>query len=154
MKTKILKFKTTGFFAIENITSQVESFLKDIGAADGIVNVYSRHTTVAIKINEAEDGFYADIKRVMSEQLAPPSDTGYKHNDLETRDPATLCPISKEECLNGHSHVTQMLIGTASETIPVLGGTMQLGTWQQILMIELDHPRNREVMLSFVGDAN
>lgn len=153
MHTKTLTFNTKEFFQIENITPLVEAFLQDIGAQSGLVNVYVQHTTVALKINEDEAGFFADIKRVMSEQIAPPSDTDYKHNDLETRDPATLCPISKEECLNGHSHISQMLIGTASETIPVVAGAMQLGTWQQILMIELDHARERNVMLSFIGET-
>ncbi len=154
MKSKVLTFQTKDFFAIENITSHVELFLKDIKAKEGIVNVYVQHTTVAIKINEDEAGFFNDIKRVISEEIAPPSEEGYQHNDLEIRDPATLCPISKEECLNGHSHVAQMLLGSASETIPVLEGKMQLGTWQQILMVELDHPRERKVMFSFVGDTN
>ncbi|NCP67106.1 YjbQ family protein [bacterium] len=154
MHTKILTFQTKEFFQIENITSLVEDFLKEIKATSGLVNVYVQHTTVAIKINEDEAGFFADIKRVLSEEICPPSDAGYQHNDLESRDPKTLCPISKEECLNGHSHVSQMLIGTASETIPVVNGEMQLGRWQQILMIELDHARERNVMLSFLGETS
>ncbi|HEY5714190.1 MAG TPA: secondary thiamine-phosphate synthase enzyme YjbQ [Candidatus Gracilibacteria bacterium] len=152
MNTKLLSFHTKQFFEVINITKDVQTFLSEIGAKEGIVNIFAQHTTIALKINEDEAGFHNDLKRIMSENIAPPGDF-YHHNDLENRDPATICPISKEECLNGHSHIFQMLLGSASESVPVLEGKMQLGTWQQIFMIELDSGRDRKVLLSFVGET-
>jgi thiamine phosphate synthase YjbQ (UPF0047 family) len=75
----------------------------------------------------------------------------YQHNDLEHRDPKTMC-ASKEECLNGHSHIRDMLFGTTSETIPVQNGVMSLWVRQRILFIEMDHARERKVILSFMGE--
>lgn len=77
-----------------------------------------------------------------------PVDIFYKHNDLENRDPKTMCE-SKEECLNGHSHIRSMLFGVSSETIPVKDGQMLLGVRQRVLFIEMDHKRDREVIFSF-----
>ena len=77
-----------------------------------------------------------------------PVDKFYKHNDLENRDPKTMCE-SKEECLNGHSHIRSMLFGVSSETIPVKDGQMLLGVRQRILFIEMDHKRDRQVIFSF-----
>lgn len=73
------------------------------------------------------------------------------HNDLHHRDTKTMCQ-NREECLNGHSHILQMLIGASSETIPVSGGKLLLGRWQRILLIELDSRRRREVGITIMGE--
>jgi len=151
MKTKKITVKTVKFFDIICLTDKVKTFLQENNCQNGLINIFTRHTTVAIRINEKEDGFFKDLKRVVFNDIANPEDD-YHHNDLETRDPATLCPINGEECLNGHSHVGQMIMGAASETIPVLDGEIQLGRWQEILLWELDHGRDREVIFSFVGE--
>ncbi|MCF7917587.1 secondary thiamine-phosphate synthase enzyme YjbQ [Candidatus Gracilibacteria bacterium] len=150
MQTKILTFKTKKFFDVYNITSDVQKFLDEVKAKDGLVNVFTQHTTVAIKINEWEAGILSDMRRVLFGKIADPAEY-YQHNDLEKRDPATICPKSGgKDCLNGHSHIGQMILGSTSETIPVKDGKLQLGTWQQILMFELDHARERELVLSFL----
>jgi secondary thiamine-phosphate synthase enzyme len=59
---------------------------------------------------------------------------------------------SKEECLNGHSHIRAMLMGDSSETIPVQDGNMLLGVWQRILLFELDHARPRQIVMSYMGE--
>ena len=153
MKTHVLSIDTTEPFEMINLTQEVADFLESIGAQEGLVNVFTQHTTTALKINEDEEGFHQDLKKLMCESLAPANEA-YHHNDLENRDPATLCPLGGEECLNGHSHLQQMLLGSASETIPVKEGSMVLGTWQQIFLIELDHGRSRNVFVSFVGTCD
>ncbi len=154
MKTHIhkIQLKTKGFFDIVDITDEVEKFLKTISANNGIVNVYTRHTTVALKINEKEKGFFEDLKRVVFKDIADPKNH-YKHNDTHSRAPETMCSVRAEECLNGHSHVAQMLLGSASETVPIKNSEMLIGTWQRVLMIELDKSKNREVIISFVGET-
>ncbi len=151
MKLETIKIKTKSFFDIVDLTEKVEDFLEKIGAKEGLVNIFTRHTTVAIKINEKEKGFLDDLKRVIFSEMVPPEGK-YLHNDTHIRDPETICPVAGgKDCLNGHSHVAQMLLGTASETIPVENGKMLLGRWQRIMMFELDHKKEREVVLSFVG---
>ena len=151
MKLETLKIKTKKFFDVIDLTDNIENFLEEVAnGKDGLVNVFTRHTTVAVKINEKEDGFLEDLKQILFSNIASPHRT-YFHNDLEIRDPATLvCSDGGEECLNGHSHVAQMFLGTSSETIPVKDGKMMLGTWQRVFMFELDHQREREIILSFI----
>ncbi|MEI6773828.1 MAG: secondary thiamine-phosphate synthase enzyme YjbQ [bacterium] len=112
-------------------------------------NVFTRHTTAVLKINEAEDGFRNDLKGRCDKNIS--IDEVYKHNDLEHRDPKTMCD-SKEECLNGHAHIRGMIIGNTSETIPVQEGKLMFGRWQRVLLFELDHAREREIIFSFVGE--
>ncbi|MCF7846885.1 MAG: secondary thiamine-phosphate synthase enzyme YjbQ [Candidatus Gracilibacteria bacterium] len=149
MKTKTLSISTEKFFDIHDLTQTVQDFLQEIGAKEGLVNVFTRHTTCAVRINELEDGLMQDMKDVFFTEIARP-DRKWKHNDLDGRAPETMC--ASGECQNGHSHVIQMLLGSG-ETVPVQQGKMQLGTWQHLLFFELDRPRNREVVLSFVGEC-
>lgn len=146
-----ISLHTKGFSTFHNITDAVKNFLTTHKAKNGWVNIFTRHTTATIKINEDESGFHQDLKRILFEKIASPKET-YLHDNLEIRDPATLCPISPEECANGHAHVAQMLLGNSSETVPVQNGKMLLGRWQQIFFLELDHARNREIILSFQGE--
>ena len=143
--TKTLTYKTSGFFDVIDITDDVIGFLKENShAQNGFVTVYTKHTTTSIKINENEKGFLEDLKQ-FCQKLVPEKGT-YEHNNLEKREKRTLCHI-EEECLNGHSHILQMLIGSASETIPIQEGKLQLGKWQRILLIELDIGKNREIIV-------
>lgn len=155
MRTTVKKvtISTKEFYDIIDLTDKVEDFLGKIGADSGLINVFTRHTTVAIKINEREDGFFRDLRSILFGDLVSP-EREYHHNDLETRDPATICPVGGHECLNGHSHVAQMFIGSASETVPVEDGKLLLGRWQRILMFELDGARDREVVFTFSGKCN
>lgn len=70
---------------------------------------------------------------------------------MEHRDPKTMCD-SKEECLNGHAHIRGMLMGNSSETIPVQDGKIMFGRRQRVLLFELDHAREREIVFSFIGE--
>ena len=114
--TKEIEIQTSKPFDIIDLTQQVKDFLKECKALDGLVSIFTRHTTAVLKINEAEDGFWNDLKKWCDKNVS--IDERYQHNDLEDRDPKTMCE-SKEECLNGHSHIRAMLIGDSSETIPV-----------------------------------
>jgi len=148
MHRKTLNFETKGQFHFIDVTDEVAAFVKESGATDGLVHVYSPHTTVAVKINEAEEGFQLDFKDIMSELV--PKKRYYRHNDLDIRDEKTLCEdISL--CINGDSHILQMLTGSASETIPLVNGEMVLGTWQRIFIIEVDKARPRRIEVSIMA---
>ena len=143
------KYQTEKPFDIIDLTEDIEKFLTEKGCKNGLLNVFTRHTTAVLKINEAEDGFWTDLRKWCDKNVS--LDEFYHHDDLEHRDPKTMCD-SKEECLNGYSHIRAMLIGNSSETIPVQNNVLMIGRWQKVLLFELDHAREREIIFSFIGE--
>jgi len=129
-----------------DITERVRECVSLAGIRYGFVVVYSKHTTAAIKINENEPLLLQDMEQFL-ERISP-RDAPYRHNDFTIR----TVNMTDDECPNGHAHCQQLFLGT-SETIPVLDGTMQFGRWQSIFMIELDHPRPREIVVQVVGSG-
>jgi secondary thiamine-phosphate synthase enzyme len=110
----------------------------------GWVNVQSRHTTAGIVVNENEAGLVRDALALL-ERLAPRG-AGYVHDELHRRP-----GVPADERLNGHAHAKALLLRTA-ETVNVAAGRLQLGTWQRVLLVELDGPREREVSLLALGE--
>ena len=147
--SKSIVYTTKKPFDIIDITDDIKTFISECSFKNGLVNIFTRHTTAVLKINEAEDGFRNDLKEWCDKNVA--IDEIYKHNDLEHRDPKTMCE-SKEECLNGHAHIRGMLMGNSSETIPVQEGKLLFGIWQRVLLFELDHARDREIIFSCMGE--
>ncbi len=127
-----------------DITDDVREVLARSGVRDGFVIVFSRHTTAAIRVNEAEPLLLKDME-IMLERIAP-AGAYYQHNDLSIR----TVNLTEDEDLNGHSHCQHLLMG-ASEAIPCAAGELLLGVWQRIFLIELDCPRTREVIVQVVG---
>lgn len=112
---------------------------------NGFVVVYSKHTTAAIKINENEPLLLRDMTEFL--EKFSPRNGGYQHNDFSIR----TVNMNPDESPNGHAHLQHLLMGT-SETIPIIDGIMQFGRYQSVFLIELDHPREREVMVQVVGN--
>ena len=130
---------------ILDITDDVATVVGESGVSDGIVSILSRHTTAAIRIQEAEPLLLQDLLRFLR-RLAPSTDA-YQHNDFGIR----THHMHPDESPNGHSHCLQFLLGT-SETVPVMDGELLLGQWQRIFLVELDGPRaKREVLIQTVG---
>ena len=127
-----------------DLTEQVLSHVRESGIRDGLVCIYSKHTTAAIKINEHEPLLLTDMEAFLK-KIAP-VDQYYAHNDFSIR----TVNMNDDECPNGHAHCGHLMLGT-SETIPLIDGELQLGQYQSIFLIELDHPRQREVLVSVLG---
>jgi len=123
-----------------DLTDRINEFLRRENLREGAVTVFSRHTTAAIKINEAEELLLEDFKHFLRRLC--PVEHAYNHNDMTRRKP----PIAIDERPNAHSHLMHLLLST-SETIPVTDYALALGIWQRVFMIELDGPRTREVMV-------
>ncbi|MGH8884865.1 MAG: secondary thiamine-phosphate synthase enzyme YjbQ [Egibacteraceae bacterium] len=136
-------------FHVTDVTDECLELLASSGVVEGSLQVYSSHTTCAVKINELETCFLEDL-RLFMEALIPP-EAYYRHDDFEIRDPATLAGAPEDELINGHSHIKQMLLGCASETVPIVAGRLGLGRWQRIMFIELDQSRPRRVHLQVQG---
>lgn len=130
--------------AFHDITDDVRGALRRSGMRDGSVVVFSRHTTAAIRINEAEPLLLQDMESMLA-RIAP-ANVYYRHNDLTVR----TVNLVEDEDLNGHAHCQHLLMG-ASEAVPCAGGEMLLGRWQRIFLVELDCPREREVIVQAVG---
>ena len=139
---RIATQKTTEFI---DVTEQVRACVDEADLSNGTVTVYSRHTTAAIKINENEPLLLQDMEDFL-ERMAPRY-ADYRHNDFTIR----TVNMTEDECPNGHAHCQSLLLGT-SETIPLIDGELQLGRWQSVFLIELDHPRPREVVVQVMGE--
>ncbi len=126
-----------------DITDRVEDAARESGVANGFAVVFSRHTTAAIRINENEPALLGDMERML-EGIAP-SGAEYKHNEF------AHAFSTNGERPNGHSHCQHLLLG-ASEAVPVVDGKLIVGRWQRIFLIELDHGRDREVVVQLVGE--
>jgi secondary thiamine-phosphate synthase enzyme len=128
---------TRGQGDAHDITGVGAAALAASGLRAGVATVFVVGSTAAVTTIEFEPGAIADLNRVF-ETLAP-RDGDYKHH-LRWGDD------------NGSSHVRAALLGP-SVSIPFVGGKLALGTWQQILLLELDtQPREREVIVQLVGE--
>ena len=123
---------------VENITKQVQQALLESRLKTGIVTVFAKHTTASVLIIEDEPGIRADTK-TMWDRLVP-ADPNWQHN---TRNPG-------ED--NAHSHLRGQMQGQ-SVTIPFNGGQLELGAWQQVVVVDFDtRSRTRDLVLQIVGE--
>ena len=135
--TKYLNFDTKGNTDIVDITDDVIMTVKDSGIDDGIVTVFAPGSTMGVTTLEYEPGLVFDLTQAL-ERIAP-QDITYQHNE-------------RWHDGNGHSHVRASLLGQ-SESFPIIDGVVALGTWQQIICIDLDNrPRSRKLIVQIVGE--
>ncbi|NEO15860.1 MULTISPECIES: secondary thiamine-phosphate synthase enzyme YjbQ [unclassified Moorena] len=144
VKSEIIELKTHESIAIYNITDYISKFIEVTGLKNGHALVFSRHTTTALAINEYEERLLEDIK-VHLDKLAP-KDGKYLHNDLHLR------IVPPDEPINAHSHLMAMMLNN-SEYIPIIDGQLALGTYQSVLFVELDGPRDRTVLIQVSGET-
>ena len=144
--TETLEYETSQAPGFTDITDTVCEVVGRSGVEFGTASVFSRHTTAAIKINENEPLLLRDMARVLRQ--AAPQNAYYEHNDFSRR----TVNMNPDECANGHSHCQHLFLGT-SETIPLQGGRLVIGRYQRLFLIELDHPRLRQVIVTVMGAA-
>ena len=134
-----------------DITDEVEEFIESSGVLNGIVVVFSKHTTAAIVIQEDEPLLLDDFRNLLDSIAS--SDAKYSHNDFDVR----TVHMHDNECPNGHSHCQHLTLGS-SESVPVIDGKMALGEWQRVFMVELDGEKAqqigyREVVVQVLGQT-
>ncbi len=127
-----------------DITDQVQQCVAKSGLRIGVVVVFSKHTTAAIKINENEPLLIQDLEEFI-DRVSPRTGT-YRHNDFTVR----TVNMTADECPNGHAHCQHLALST-SESIPLIDGQIQLGKWQSIFLVELDRGKEREVIVQIMG---
>jgi secondary thiamine-phosphate synthase enzyme len=119
---------TENRLTVTDITARVEQALP--ADTTGTATVFVEHTTAGIAVNEAESRLLSDFEDALA-QLVP--DEGWAHDEIDD---------------NADSHVRSLLIGPG-ETVPVDDGTLALGTWQSVLLVECDGPRTRTVRVAW-----
>jgi secondary thiamine-phosphate synthase enzyme len=133
--------------AFVDLTDELRRAIKDSGVTDGCAVAFCAHTTCALLVNELEDGALADFRHRI--EALVPGGVYYAHDDLERR---TQNLQEGHERANGRAHVTHMLLGGTSHAIPVAAGEPMFGQWQRLLLLELDEPKDRQVVLHVFGD--
>ena len=134
MNHTTIQIETRGEGDIVDITPQVKAAVSESGIQEGMVNVFVNGSTAAVTTIEYEPGVLSDLRRALS-VLAPENIT-YAHD-------------SRWGDGNGRSHVKASLVGP-SLSVPVTGGRPALGTWQQVVVLELDvrSTRTRSLIIS------
>ena len=122
-----------------DLTDRIMDFVRRFEINEGVVNIWSMHTTCTLLINEFQVALLADIKRFLEQMVA--RDADYMHNDPKHSD----CDRQ-----NADSHLRAMLLGH-SLSLQISGGEVVLGQWQRILMAELDGPRARSLRVQVFG---
>jgi thiamine phosphate synthase YjbQ (UPF0047 family) len=147
---------TTANQEIVDITDRVRDIVRRAPAQSGIVTVTSQHTTCAVCVNENEHFLKSDILEYLNGAV-PSGAARYKHNDLGSR-PATARDrqaIEDNDCggfgsveafmaqepINAHAHLQAILVGNSVTCGVRAGGELGLGSWQSVLVVELDGPR-------------
>ena len=124
-----VKLRTRKTQEMVDITQQVADAVRQTGVKDGLCLVFVPHATAAMVINEnADPNVCQDILDAMG-RLVP--EGAWRHDRVDN---------------NAAAHIKATILGP-SETVPVHGGTLRLGTWQSLMLVEFDGPRDRTVIV-------
>jgi secondary thiamine-phosphate synthase enzyme len=132
IRTSEHRVSTRGDGDTIDITAALESAAREAGASEGQVTAFVRGSTAAITTMEFEPGGVDDLKALLNRLV--PAEGDYRHNELN-------------HDTNSHAHQRASLIGP-SEVVPIAGGRLALGTWQQVVLLDFDdRPRERTVVI-------
>jgi secondary thiamine-phosphate synthase enzyme len=130
--------QTQGDNHVLNLTDDVARAVAGCGVRDGVVVVFVVGSTAGVTTTEFEPGLVNHDLKAGFQRVAPLGAT-YQHEQTWHDD-------------NGHAHVRASLLGP-SLTVPLVGGALQLGTWQQIVLIDFDtRPRSRRIIVQVLGE--
>ncbi len=132
--TEYLWFNTSSHREYINITETVADIVRKSGVQEGMVLVSAMHITAGVWVNDAEDGLLADIDQWL-ESLAPYRDD-YRHHRTGEK--------------NGDAHLKSLLVHH-QVIVPITGGELDFGPWQQIYYAEFDGQRRKRVVIKVMG---
>ncbi len=131
------EIETNGYTDCRNITPEVENAVGNSGITSGIATVFVPGSTAGVTTIEFEDGVVSDLSGALERLI--PKDMNYEHN-------------KRWHDGNGFSHVRAAFLGP-SLTVPFADGKLQLGTWQQIVLLDFDNrKRTRRYLINIMGD--
>ncbi len=136
MKVFVKEFtvSTSGREDIVNITRLVEEAVRESGIRNGLVLVYVPHATALLIVNEDEPGLRKDYLSKLLQLF--PRHGEYLHNRIDD---------------NANAHLASAFVGS-SRIFPLVDGRIVRGTWQEILLVDLDGPRTRRVVVEVIGE--
>lgn len=135
--SETLQLRTQGQGDVRDLTHEVARIVSSSRLRDGLVTIFVSGSTAGVTTIECEPGAVSDLDRAF-ERIAPRAGD-YAHH-LRWGD------------ANGSSHVRAAMLGP-SVTIPIVGGRLALGTWQQVVLVEFDvEARERKVLVQALGE--
>lgn len=127
-----LRIKTRERKQVVDLTDELNALIAKRKIAGGLCSLFLMHTTAALTTGEVGEGTDEDLLEVV-EQMVPPIEFRHAH------DPS-----------HAWSHMAASILGPALQ-IPIAAGKLVLGTWQSVLLVELDGPRQREVQVTLIA---
>jgi secondary thiamine-phosphate synthase enzyme len=128
---EVLRFSTSQLKQVVDLTDRIETLIHKAKMQEGLCSLFITHTTAALTTGEIGEGTEQDFLEVV-EQMIPKIQFRHAH------DPS-----------HAWSHMASSILGP-SLTIPVSGGKLVLGTWQSVMLVELDGPRDRDVHVTLI----
>lgn len=126
--------ETTAPKQSRDITDEIREAVRRSGLTSGLCQATVLHSTAAIVVNETDDAnIGTDILTALDR--AVPDHAGWLHDRIDD---------------NAHSHIKAALLGP-SESLPVRDGQLVLGTWQRVILLEFDGPRQRRIFVQLLG---
>lgn len=116
------------------ITEQVERVVEKSGVKNGLALIYLPHATAIVTANENEPRLKDDILNKVRALF--PRGAGYRHDEIDD---------------NANAHLANIFLGF-HVVMPVVGGKLRRGTWQELMLIEMDGSRSRNVVVVVIGD--
>ncbi|MCW5797410.1 MAG: hypothetical protein LZF60_380118 [Nitrospira sp.] len=129
---ELLRIKTKHLKDVVDLTELVQSVIRKAAMKEGLCSVFVTHTTAAVTTGEIGEGTEQDFLQIV-EHMIPRIQFRHAH------DPS-----------HAWSHMAASILGP-SLTIPVSAGSLVLGTWQSVMLVELDGPRERSVYVSLIA---
>ncbi len=134
MQTEI-RLRSRKKYEVFDLTEQVAKIVRDAGIAEGLCNVYVAHATAAIVINENDDPNLCDDLLDALDKMVP--EGAWRHDRVDN---------------NGAAHIKSAILGPG-ETVPIRDGKLLLGRWQAIMLVDLDGPRERRILVTILGNT-
>jgi secondary thiamine-phosphate synthase enzyme len=128
---EVLRISTGSLKEVVDLTDRIESMIRSAKMQEGLCSLFVTHTTAALTTGEIGEGTEKDLLQVV-EQMIPPIRFRHAH------DPS-----------HAWSHMASSILGP-SLTIPVSAGKLVLGTWQSVMLVELDGPRERTIHVTLL----
>lgn len=141
----VLSLSTNATLDFIDITEKISAIIKENSVKDGVINIQSMHTTMAVILQEAEPLLIGDIKKTL-ERVAPRT-AQYMHDNFEIR----TVNMNPNEPINGHSHCKAVFL-TPGIFLNIVEERLQLGQWQRVFAVELDAARPRQIALQIIGE--
>ena len=139
LHSEMFTVDTTERMELLDLTERVMALVHRLDVQEGIVHLFSMHTTCTVFINESQTALRADILKFLERVV--PQDGTYLHND----------PVHSDcDRQNADSHLRAMFLGHGL-SLQISGGELVLGQWQRVLMAELDGPRTRSLRITVMG---